>query len=67
MEMSSHALHTPVVVSSQNANRDWIYYTQQTVSAEGFSGFGFSPYYPQHRPRHRNQNVYRLSRVARGR
>ena len=35
-----------VVVSSQNANRDWIYYMQQTVSAEGFSGFGFSPYYP---------------------
>ncbi len=35
-----------VVVSSQNANRDWIYYMQQTVSAEGFSGFAFSPYYP---------------------
>jgi hypothetical protein len=35
-----------VVVSSQNANRDWIYYMQQTISAEGFSGFGFSPYYP---------------------
>jgi hypothetical protein len=35
-----------VVVSSQNANRDWLYYTQQTVSAEGFSGFGFSTYAP---------------------
>jgi hypothetical protein len=35
-----------VVVSSQNANRDWLYYMQQTISAEGFSGFGFSPYYP---------------------
>jgi len=35
-----------VVVSSQNANRDWLYYTQPTISAEGFSGFGFSPYYP---------------------
>jgi hypothetical protein len=35
-----------VVVSSQNANRDWIYYMQQTISAEGFSGFGFSSYYP---------------------
>jgi hypothetical protein len=35
-----------VVVSSQNANRDWIYYMQQTISAEGFSGFGFSTYYP---------------------
>ena len=27
-----------VVVSSQNANRDWLYYMQQTVSAEGLSG-----------------------------
>jgi hypothetical protein len=35
-----------VVVSSQNANRDWLYYMQQTVSAEGYSGFAFSPYYP---------------------
>jgi hypothetical protein len=35
-----------VVVSSQNQNRDWLYYMQQTVSAEGFSGFAFSSYYP---------------------
>jgi hypothetical protein len=35
-----------VVVSSQNANRDSLYYMQQTISAEGFSGFGFSSYYP---------------------
>jgi hypothetical protein len=35
-----------VVVSSQNANRDSLYYQQQTVSAEGFSGFAFSSYYP---------------------
>ena len=35
-----------VVVSSQNANRDWLYYQQQTISTEGFSGFGFSTYYP---------------------
>jgi len=35
-----------VVVSSQNPNRDWLYYQQQTTSAEGFSGFGFSSYYP---------------------
>lgn len=27
-----------VLVSSQNANREWLYYTQQTISAEGFSG-----------------------------
>jgi hypothetical protein len=35
-----------VVVSSQNANRDWLYYMQQTISAPGYSGFGFSSYYP---------------------
>jgi hypothetical protein len=35
-----------VVVSSQNQNRDWLYYMQQTISAEGYSGFGFSSYYP---------------------
>ena len=35
-----------VVVSSQNANRDWLYYTQQTISSAGFSGFAFSTYYP---------------------
>jgi hypothetical protein len=27
-----------ILVSSQNANREWLYNTQQTVSAEGFSG-----------------------------
>ncbi|MBV9072713.1 MAG: hypothetical protein JOZ10_03695 [Acidobacteria bacterium] len=35
-----------VVVSSQNAQRDWLYYQQQTVSASGFSGQAFSPYVP---------------------
>src|SRR5262249_47444654 len=35
-----------VTVSSQNQNRSWIYYGQQTVSAEGFSGQAFSPYVP---------------------
>ena len=35
-----------VVVSSQNANRNWIYQTQQTVSAPGFSGEAFSTYVP---------------------
>jgi hypothetical protein len=35
-----------VTVSSQNQNRDWLYYSQQTVSAEGFSGQSFSPYVP---------------------
>jgi hypothetical protein len=35
-----------VVVSSQNANRAWLYYQQQTISAEGLSGQAFSPYVP---------------------
>ena len=35
-----------VVVSSQNANRDWVYSQQQTVSAEGLSGTAFSPNFP---------------------
>ena len=35
-----------VVVSSQNANRSWLYYGQQTVSSEGFSGQAFSTYVP---------------------
>ena len=35
-----------VLVSSQNANREWLYYTQQTISAEGFSGQAFSSYVP---------------------
>jgi hypothetical protein len=35
-----------IVVSSQNQNREWLYYTQQTVSAEGFSGTAFSTFVP---------------------
>lgn len=35
-----------VLVSSQNADRDWSYYQQQTVSAEGFSAQAFSPFVP---------------------
>ncbi len=35
-----------VLVSSQNANREWLYNTQQTVSAEGFSGQAFSTFVP---------------------
>jgi hypothetical protein len=35
-----------ILVSSQNQNRDWLYYEQQTISAEGFSGQAFSPYVP---------------------
>jgi len=45
-----------VVVSSQNANRDWLYYQQQTVSAEGFSGFGFSNLLSAHGPRKETKN-----------
>ena len=35
-----------VMVASQNAQRDWIYSQQQTISAEGFAGTAFSPHYP---------------------
>ena len=35
-----------VLVSSQNSNRDWLYYQQQTISAEGFSGQAFSTFVP---------------------
>jgi len=35
-----------VIVSSQNANRNWIYHEQQTISAPGFSGEAFSTYVP---------------------
>ncbi|HKM90064.1 MAG TPA: multiheme c-type cytochrome [Candidatus Acidoferrales bacterium] len=35
-----------IIVSSQNADRDWLYYVQQTISAPGFSGEGYSTYVP---------------------
>ena len=35
-----------VVVSSQDANRQWIYTQQQTISAEGYAGTAFTPYFP---------------------
>ena len=35
-----------ILVSSQNQQRGWLYYMQQTVSAEGFSGQAFSTFVP---------------------
>ncbi|MFA0755349.1 MAG: hypothetical protein YPKNTGVA_000853 [Candidatus Fervidibacter sp.] len=35
-----------IVVSSQDANRQWLYYQQQTISAEGLSGTAFSTRVP---------------------
>lgn len=35
-----------VLVSSQNALREWIYSQQQTVSQEGYSGQAFSSHFP---------------------
>jgi hypothetical protein len=35
-----------VLVSSQNANREWVYQQQQTVSAEGYNGQAFNPHFP---------------------
>ena len=34
------------MVSSQNANREWVYSQQQTISAEGYSGQAFNPHFP---------------------
>ncbi|MFM2295775.1 MAG: hypothetical protein RLZZ350_2188, partial [Verrucomicrobiota bacterium] len=35
-----------VIVGSQNANREWVYSQQQTVSAEGYSGQAYNPHLP---------------------
>ncbi len=35
-----------VMVSSKDANRNWLYAQQQTVSTEGFAGTAFSSYFP---------------------
>src|SRR5271165_1986824 len=35
-----------VIVGSQNANREWVYSQQQTISAEGYSGQAFNPHFP---------------------
>ena len=35
-----------VLVSSQNANREWLYYEQQTISAAGLSGQAYSTFVP---------------------
>jgi hypothetical protein len=35
-----------VIVGSQNANREWVYSQQQTVSSEGYSGQAFNPHFP---------------------
>jgi hypothetical protein len=35
-----------ILVSSQNADREWLYYTQQTISSPGFSGQAFSTFVP---------------------
>ncbi len=35
-----------VIVGSQNANREWLYSQQQTISAGGFSGQAFNPHFP---------------------
>ncbi|MBS1828230.1 MAG: hypothetical protein JST93_23195 [Acidobacteria bacterium] len=35
-----------ILVGSQNANREWLYSQQQTISAEGYSGQAFNPHFP---------------------
>ena len=54
-----------ILVSSQNANRDWLYYTQQTISSPGFSGEAFQHLRAAYCSRQRNQTVQRLPRLCR--
>ena len=54
-----------VVVSSQDLNRQWIYYQQQTVSAEGYAGQAFNTHVPHTVRDDRNQDVHRLPRLGR--
>jgi hypothetical protein len=35
-----------VVVGSANANREWVYSQQQTISSDGYSGQAFNPHFP---------------------
>src|SRR5262249_41094897 len=35
-----------IIVGSQNANREWVYSQQQTLSAEGYSGQAFNTHVP---------------------
>jgi hypothetical protein len=35
-----------IIVGSQNANRDWVYSQQQTISADGYSGQAYNPHLP---------------------
>jgi len=35
-----------IIVNSQNANREWVYSQQQTISAEGYSGQAYNPHLP---------------------
>ena len=56
-----------VLVSSQNANRDWLYYQQQTISAEGFSGQAFSTFVPHTVRAKETKQLHRLPRLRRQR
>jgi hypothetical protein len=50
-----------VVVGSQNANREWVYSQEQTVSWEGYSGQAFNPHFPAHDQRRRHdEELHRL-------
>jgi len=49
-----------VLVSSQDANRQWLYEQQQTVSAEGYAGTGVQSVLPAYGQGDGNQAVLRL-------
>ncbi|MGH9201114.1 MAG: hypothetical protein ACRD2A_07750, partial [Vicinamibacterales bacterium] len=53
-----------VLVGSQNANREWVYSQQQTISSEGYSGQAFNPHFP-HTVRTRESRVCTDCHVSR--
>jgi hypothetical protein len=68
-----------VMVSSQNANREWIYSQQQTISSEGYAGTAFSSHFPHsvrtretktcadcHASSEKNNNAYMAMVTAQG-
>ena len=51
-----------VVVSSQNANREWVYSQQQTIFGRGLQRTGLQPAFSTYdKQRRHNQKLHRLS------
>ena len=52
-----------VLVGSQNANREWLYSQQQTISAEGYQRPGIQSAFPTYRPVARDTHLHGLPRI----